>query len=231
MVVSAKSSLNGRRERRRSREDLEELGTLRDDQGGEGDQKRAQRARISASPTGKILEFVASRTTTPVPKCRLYTKNGLLCLEMARITNGVLLMDVATASKGAAAQAVEEQMKTSILPQLRSLRRRYIGSVDDALPCFPPRRVYGRDRRDWPQIASNSDEFVPCHNDLGPQNIFVDPVTFKIVGIIDWEFAGFSPHPLNYRFGGNVIVYGLVSYMKDTLDREGNAACAECAVN
>lgn len=32
-----------------------------------------------------------------------------------------------------------------------------------------------------------------CHNDLGPQNIFVDPNTFRIVGIIDWEFAGFFP--------------------------------------
>lgn len=32
-----------------------------------------------------------------------------------------------------------------------------------------------------------------CHNDLGPQNVFVDPDTFKIVGIIDWEFAGFFP--------------------------------------
>lgn len=34
---------------------------------------------------------------------------------------------------------------------------------------------------------------VLCHNDLGPQNIFVCPDTFQVVGIIDWEFAGFFP--------------------------------------
>ena len=84
-------------------------------------------------------------------------------------------------------------MQTDILPQLRSLRRHFIGSVDNILPVFPPQRVYGLDRRLWPRISSETDEFVFCHNDLGQQNIFVDPTSFRIVGIIDWEFAGFFP--------------------------------------
>lgn len=37
------------------------------------------------------LKFIASETTIPVPDCRLYTKDGLLHLEMSRITNGVHL--------------------------------------------------------------------------------------------------------------------------------------------
>ncbi len=32
-----------------------------------------------------------------------------------------------------------------------------------------------------------------CHNDLSNRNILVDPTTFRITGIIDWEFAGYFP--------------------------------------
>lgn len=139
------------------------------------------------------LELVASRTTIPVPKCRLYTCDEVICLEMTRISNGILLMDVEASFRAAAIKAVEKQMETSILPQLRSIRRTYIGSVDEAIPVFPPQRIYSRDRRNWPRITSNTEDFVLCHNDLGPQNVFVDAETFDIFGIIDWEFAGFFP--------------------------------------
>jgi hypothetical protein len=102
-------------------------------------------------------------------------------------------LDVEQGRRAAAVQAVEEQMNLDILPQLRSLRQSRIGSVDATLPVFPPSRIYGLDRRLWPRISTDSDEFVLCHNDLAPQNIFVDPNTFQIVGIIDWEFAGYFP--------------------------------------
>ncbi|KAJ2891333.1 hypothetical protein MKZ38_000564 [Zalerion maritima] len=97
------------------------------------------------------------------------------------------------ASISAAMVVVEKQMNSKILPQLRSLRRNYIGSVDTSLPVFPPQRAYGLDRRPWPPKLSESEDLVLCHNDLSTQNIFVDPGTFQIVGIIDWEFAGFFP--------------------------------------
>ncbi|KAF2174569.1 hypothetical protein K469DRAFT_707105 [Zopfia rhizophila CBS 207.26] len=139
------------------------------------------------------IELIASKTTIPVPNCRLYNKDGLLHLETKRITNGVLLEDIEEASRPAAVTAIDEQINSIILPQLRSLRRDYIGSVDSSLPVFPPQRVYSRDRRSWKRISSEADCFVLCHNDLGPQNIFVRPDTFQIVGIIDWEFAGFFP--------------------------------------
>lgn len=139
------------------------------------------------------LEFIASNTSIPVPRCTLYTKDGLLHLETERLTNGILLEEVNEDNKIAAIAAVEDQMQSTILPQLRSLRRKCVGSVDDKLPVFPPQRVYGLDRRSWPRISSETADFVLCHNDLGPQNIFVDSDSFQIVGIIDWEFAGFFP--------------------------------------
>jgi len=198
------------------------------------------------------IQFIASNTTIPVPQCRLYTKDGLLHLELKRITNGVLLEDMEDISRelrpaaavavdkqintlilpqlrsprrnyigsvdpsllelkritnrvlledisgelrSAAAAAVEKQINTLILPQLRSLRRNYIGGVDPSLPVFPPQRVYDRDRWPWERISSANDCYVLYHNDLGPQNIFVGLDTFQIVGIIDWGFAGF-PCPL-----------------------------------
>ena len=54
-------------------------------------------------------------------------------------------MDVEQASRGAAIKAVDEQMNLNILPQLRSLRRNKIGSVDNSLPVFPPQRIYHLD--------------------------------------------------------------------------------------
>lgn len=37
-----------------------------------------------------------------------------------------------------------------------------------------------------------------CHNDLGQHNIFVDPYTFEITAIIDWEFAGYFTEEFEY---------------------------------
>lgn len=140
------------------------------------------------------LAFVAANTTIPVPSCRLYTQNGLLHLETKRITNGVLLEEIDQERRAAAAAAVDHQITSFVLPQLRSLRRGYIGSVDPSIPVFPPQRVYDCDRRPWDRIsAAAADALALCHNDIGPQNIFVCPDTFRIVAIIDWEVAGLFP--------------------------------------
>lgn len=49
--------------------------------------------------------------------------------DSKRITNGVLLEDIEEASRPAAITVIDEQINSIILPQLRSLRRDYIGSV------------------------------------------------------------------------------------------------------
>ncbi|KAK0734422.1 hypothetical protein B0T26DRAFT_634141, partial [Lasiosphaeria miniovina] len=131
------------------------------------------------------VQFIALNTTIPVPQYQLYSKDGLLHLESKRITNGVLLKGISGEFRSAAAAAVGKQINPFILPQLRSLRRKYIGSVDPSILVFPPQRVYDRNRRPWGRISSATDCFCLCHNDLGPQNIFVCPDTFQIVRIID----------------------------------------------
>ncbi|CAK7266802.1 hypothetical protein SEPCBS57363_002277 [Sporothrix epigloea] len=93
-----------------------------------------------------------------------------------------------------AIQNVTAQMESDILPQLRRLRRKFIGSADPDLPVTVPSFLWRwRDTRVWPRIESKEDDFVFEHNELDQRNILVDPETFRIVSIIDWEAAGFFP--------------------------------------
>ncbi|KID94603.1 aminoglycoside phosphotransferase, partial [Metarhizium majus ARSEF 297] len=138
------------------------------------------------------LEFISKNTSIPVPKFRLYSKDSILHLE-TQFIDGLLLEEIDEASRPTAIAAVHDQLTRTILPQLQALRRNYIGSVDPTLPVVPPQRVYLLDRRPWERVTSDTDCFVLCHNDLGPQNILICPSSFQIVGIIDWEYAGYYP--------------------------------------
>lgn len=141
------------------------------------------------------LKFIAQNTTIPVPKfIDLYEESGLLHLKTSLVQeDAIALEDVNPSQLPTAIAKVEEQMQLAILPQLRNLCRNYIGSVDVSLPVFPPPRLWSQHRvQAWPRMERGTDEYVFCHNDLGPHNIFVDSV-FMIVCIIDWEFAGFFP--------------------------------------
>ncbi|OWT42614.1 hypothetical protein VFPPC_18226 [Pochonia chlamydosporia 170] len=53
------------------------------------------------------LQLVARETTIPVPECRLYIKEEVLCLETKRITNGVLLEEIKGPSRLAAVADVQ----------------------------------------------------------------------------------------------------------------------------
>lgn len=86
---------------------------------------------------------------------------------------------------------------------LQSLRSKSIGGLTGII-C-PPIRVnepYSRDRVDkkWASKFSSTDELVFRHNDLGQQNMMVDPETLKIAAIIDWGFAGYYRPFFEYLF-------------------------------
>ncbi|KAL5374369.1 hypothetical protein PMIN02_012268 [Paraphaeosphaeria minitans] len=142
------------------------------------------------------LNFISTTTNIPVPKCLgLTEENGLLYLRTERAT-GVPLDELGS---DVAVVHVSECLQSSILPQLRKLRRNTIGSVDLSLPLLLPSRITCRDRRPhWSRKSSINRDFVFCHNDLAQHNIFVDPETFKITAIIDWEFAGYFPKEFEY---------------------------------
>ncbi|KAG5996995.1 hypothetical protein E4U52_005264 [Claviceps spartinae] len=90
--------------------------------------------------------------------------------------------------------SVKAQLESDILPQLRRLRRNFMGSPNPELPVMPPRRFWDfAEKRVWPSMMKDTNDYVLCHTDLDRQNILVDPNTFKIVSILDWETAGFFP--------------------------------------
>ena len=44
------------------------------------------------------------------------------------------------------------------------------------------------------------EDFVFCHGDLSQSNVLVNPETFQITAVIDWEYGGFFPpeHEIPY---------------------------------
>ncbi|KAG5956114.1 hypothetical protein E4U57_002847 [Claviceps arundinis] len=142
-----------------------------------------------------VLQFVAKHTTIPVPEfLDLWEENGVVYLKTALVENAVELRNVDGALLSTAIMSVTAQLESDILPQLRRLRRNFMGSPNPELPVIPPHRFWrAKEKRVWPSMMKDTDEYVLCHTDLDRQNILVDPNTFKIVSILDWETAGFFP--------------------------------------
>lgn len=159
------------------------------------------------------LQFVAAHApAVPVPTfLDLWEQDGLVYLKTAMVTDGVELGSLEPADAQARATvAVLAQLHGEILPQLHGRWRSCIGSADPRLPVVPPNRFWRfKDQRVWPRVeavaangdgGAGDDAFVFCHNDLDRQNILVDPATFRITCIIDWEAAGFFPAEFDVLF-------------------------------
>jgi len=84
------------------------------------------------------------------------------------------------------------QQLNAIVQQLRTHRRSRPQSFTG--PLFLPARFGGiEDTFADANFVEEQDAFVLCHGDLAAHNVFVHPVTYKIVSIIDWEFASWLP--------------------------------------
>ncbi|KAF2864752.1 kinase-like domain-containing protein [Massariosphaeria phaeospora] len=140
------------------------------------------------------LQYITSETSIPVPQfIDLFDHNGVLHLQTKRV-RGTPLDEIDKASAPTAVKCVNAYMESTVLPQLRKLRHNTLGSVNRHLPLLLPSKITYRDKRSsWVRHKSHTQDFVFCHNDLGQHNIFVDPKTFVVTAIIDWEFAGFFP--------------------------------------
>jgi serine/threonine protein kinase len=137
------------------------------------------------------LLFIAEKTTIKVPKVIYFSEtDDILTVELI---DGISLDDVEEKDKARAMANVERYLTEVVLPQLHKLRSARLGQLQDIV--FPPPCISLRDRRrSWPRrYAAGGEMFVYCHNDLGQQNILVDPRTLEVVAIIDWEYSGFFP--------------------------------------
>ncbi|OAA34195.1 Protein kinase-like domain protein [Metarhizium rileyi] len=173
----------------------------------------AERLRNEAA----VLQYLRATTTIPVPEILdLQTANGLVYLKMSWVKGAIELGRVPAQRIEAAVTAVSSQLESEILPQLRNLRSDRMGSPDADLPIIPPERFWEwKENRRWPAIAG---DYAFCHLDLDRQNILVNPDTYKIVAIVDWEMAGFFPPEWELPFwkqGTRKEKFGLIELARD----------------
>jgi len=137
------------------------------------------------------LQFIGEKTTIRVPKVLSYSaeENKLTVERM----DGISLDEVKEEDRPMAMAKTERYLKEDVLPQLRNLKSRLLGQLQGVV--IPPPWLHQHEPRlDWPRRqARGAETFIYCHNDLGQQNILLDPATLEVKAVIDWEYSGFFP--------------------------------------
>jgi serine/threonine protein kinase len=133
----------------------------------------------------------------PVPNIRCSFEDHGRLYSIMDIIPGIPLIELADEKQAPAIQELEGYL--ALLHSHRSKTLRGFGGR-----VFVPARLMLSLPKDEPmefvEVSSDTEDFVLCHNDLNQANIMVDPVTLRITGIIDWEFAGFFPPEFEYPF-------------------------------
>ncbi|EXK76671.1 hypothetical protein FOQG_18596 [Fusarium oxysporum f. sp. raphani 54005] len=122
------------------------------------------------------------------------------------------------------------QQVANICIQLSSYTSRRIGGIDGSQLHDSWLDPFSYDFRsetllaNSTQLGMSSTEFFFSHNDLAPGNIIVDPQEKHLVGIIDWESAGFVPREwISTKFAvgwGLDLEVGNISGLSETDWRE-----------
>ncbi|KAK4686470.1 hypothetical protein P7C73_g3656, partial [Tremellales sp. Uapishka_1] len=149
------------------------------------------------------IAFVKENTTIPVPTIvAAFEDRGCFYIIEEFVDNsiGADQLRSVTDDYEIAEGIVRAQLK-EFMVQLKSLKsstiRSFVGETlflalafGENLPTLS-RASY---------IEDTSEPYVLCHGDLAWHNILVDPNTFKILCIIDWENAGFYPPEVEGSF-------------------------------
>lgn len=134
------------------------------------------------------LKYIAENTTIPVPKILDFSEaQGALVLTVERI-RGVPLDNISSEHRDRAIHFVEE----NVLPQLQKLKSNRLGGLTGQVLVSERIRAHTQIHH-WPSKTNVTPTYVFCHGDLAQHNILVDPETFEVIAIIDWENSGFFP--------------------------------------
>ncbi|KEQ73169.1 hypothetical protein M436DRAFT_81564 [Aureobasidium namibiae CBS 147.97] len=141
------------------------------------------------------LCYIRDNTTIPIPEIESFGRDENDSLKLVTgIVAGKMLEDFDDEERPAVLEAVDQQMERHIFPQPQKLQRDSVGCVDESLPVIAPNCLMYKHRRPfWRRVTSDTPSFVFCHNDLSGFNIILNPDTYEIAAIIDWEYAGFFP--------------------------------------
>jgi len=168
--------------------------------------------RVAASCNGAnrlrneklALDFAREKTNIPVPNVVFYLDEGERVYLATEWVEGIPMSSIEN-PKGR--QKVIDQLDAYVseLETHRSSRIRGFG-LD---VCFPPSVATLSNPFALEQFVKVQDKpFVLCHGDLHTDNVLVDPITFKITAIIDWEYAGYYPadiDPRRYKYGHDIV--------------------------
>lgn len=145
------------------------------------------RPKESLINEARAIEHVRKRTTVPVPKTiAAFEDRGAFYLIQEHLT-GILAQNAPASAHSYIVNQLE-----GFVQQLKGLRSDTVRSFVDGHLFTVPRLVDG-DLFNNAKYAHKKDGYVLCHGDLGWHNITVDPDTFKITAIFDWEYTGFFP--------------------------------------
>ncbi|KAJ8602920.1 hypothetical protein MRB53_042304 [Persea americana] len=141
----------------------------------------------------KVLKYIAENTDIPVPTPISFVEDDEIgILTVARVDKGLICLSEVKDNQQAALDSVTAELTTKIIPQLQSHTSQRLGGFDSSDLLLLTPRMTDQRQQDWHRVTSDdANAFVLCHNDLGQHNIFIDPETFAIKYIVDWEYAGF----------------------------------------
>lgn len=139
------------------------------------------------------LLYLRDNTNIPLPRLQHTFEDDGAFYFSTELVPGVSMSELTEEQK----TVVTEELLTHIAT-LKSLRSDTPGVPGQTLLCAPYRahRSFWKYHICWqpkPDLDTKKATYVFCHNDLGQQNVIVDPDTLKINAIIDWEYAGFWP--------------------------------------
>ncbi|KAK4905473.1 hypothetical protein LTR49_025250 [Elasticomyces elasticus] len=153
-----------------------------------------------------VLRYLRQHTDIPVPEAISYTvEDGAASLTTSRVVGAVEIYECAESDQAQIVEHAEKELHEKILPALQKLKSRRMGGLtaDDQLvvpPFIGSAYERGAFFRRPPESQEAEGEFVLCHNDLSQANIMVDPKTFEIKAIIDWEYAGYFPPEFEFKY-------------------------------
>jgi aminoglycoside phosphotransferase len=150
---------------------------------------RSSRVRESIENEALAIAYVKEHTTIPVPNVvATYEDRGCFYLVEELVEGMMSGHDVPAEHQ----PFIREQLQ-GFVDQLRQCRSKKVSSFTGR-PFFAARfSAVAEILVNATYSADPSGGLVLCHGDLAWHNLLVDPKTFQIVCVLDWEYAGFYP--------------------------------------
>ncbi|KAG8415314.1 hypothetical protein J3459_011149 [Metarhizium acridum] len=138
-----------------------------------------------------VLQYLFAKTEIPLPRSLCAFESIGAFFHLTEHVSGIAMSDLSEPSK----QFVKQQLLQHV-KALQNLHSDTPGVPGQQLLCPPLRVNAGKWKVNscWkPRADLPKEDYVFCHNDLRQDNIIVNPISLRIVAILNWESGGFWP--------------------------------------